>query len=109
MNPKTYKKLEKLQRNVQKAHDKILNDECQKLQKEYNIEKKDAEMLILLAFHKVLQKYGDKMTDEFFKKMKNGEATLDDIPVVKKLKNGELLSEKDLVGYILLLNMGLLE
>lgn len=47
--------------------------------------------------------------EDFFKKQKEGTATIDDVPIVKKLNNDEELSDSDLVGYILMLNMGILE
>lgn len=47
--------------------------------------------------------------ENFFKKQKEGKATIDDVPIVKKLNNGEKLSDSDLVGYILMLNMGILK
>lgn len=47
--------------------------------------------------------------EDFFKKQKEGTATIDDVPIVKKLNNNEKLSDSDLVGYILMLHMGILE
>lgn len=47
--------------------------------------------------------------ENFFKKQKEGTATDNDIPVVRKMNNNEKLTEEDLIGYILMLNMGILE
>lgn len=47
--------------------------------------------------------------DDFFEKQKKGNATVEDIPIVKKMKKGEKLTEKDLIGYMLMLHMGILE
>ena len=47
--------------------------------------------------------------NDFFEKQKKGTATDDDIPVVRKMNNNEKLTEEDLIGYILMLNMGILE
>lgn len=47
--------------------------------------------------------------DDFFEKQKKGEATTDDIPIVRKMNNKEELSEEDLIGYILMMNMGIIE
>ena len=51
----------------------------------------------------------DQYIDEFFQKQKEGTATTDDIPVVRKMDNNEELTEKDLVSYILMLGMGIIE
>lgn len=47
--------------------------------------------------------------ENFFKKQKEGKATIDDVPIVKKLNNNEKLTDSDLAGYILMLSMGILE
>lgn len=49
----------------------------------------------------------DQYIDDFFKKQKEGTATDDDIPVVRKINNGEELTEKDLMAYVLMMRMGL--
>ena len=51
----------------------------------------------------------DEYIDEFFQKQKEGTATMEDIPVVRKMNNDEELTEKDLVSYILMLGMGIIE
>lgn len=51
----------------------------------------------------------DQYIDEFFQKQKEGTATMEDIPVVRKMNNDEELTEKDLVSYILMLGMGIIE
>lgn len=51
----------------------------------------------------------DQYIDEFFQKQKEGTATIDDIPVVKKMNNDEKLTEKDLKAYALMLAMGIIE
>lgn len=47
--------------------------------------------------------------DEFFEKQRKGTATTEDIPIVKKMNKGEELTEEDLVGYILMMAMGIIE
>lgn len=47
--------------------------------------------------------------DDFFEKQKNGTVELKDIPIVRKMKNDEELTEKDLFGYLLMVSMGLIE
>ncbi|WP_407420699.1 hypothetical protein [Methanobrevibacter sp.] len=51
----------------------------------------------------------DQYIDEFFQKQKEGTATIDEIPVVRKMNNGEELTEKDLKAYALMLAMGIIE
>ena len=51
----------------------------------------------------------DQYIDEFFQKQEEGTATMEDIPVVRKMNNGEELTEKDLVSYVLMLGMGIIE
>lgn len=51
----------------------------------------------------------DEYIDDFFQKQKEGTATMEDIPIVRKMDNGEELTEKDLISYILMLRMGIVE
>lgn len=43
------------------------------------------------------------------KNKKKGTVTDDDIPVVRKMNNNEKLTDEGLIGYILMLNMGIVE